>query len=102
MAKTTTCLLVMALTAALTLGAPLALPVESGHGSEVAVSVTVNPRISATFTSEGVRVRSNTAWRMEVLGTTGSQPKIISGGPTAGKFVPLPSNSTVLSLVHDG
>lgn len=101
MAKATTHLLVMALTAALALGAPLALPTESSHGSEVSVSVTVNPKISATFTSEGVHVRSNTAWRMEVLGAAGSEPKTISGGPTAGKFVPLPPNSTVLSLVHD-
>ncbi|MBS3973789.1 MAG: hypothetical protein KGZ89_02845 [Actinobacteria bacterium] len=102
MAKTTTCLLVMALTVVLTFGAPLALSAESGHGSEVTISVTVNPKISATFTSEGVRVRSNTAWRMEVLGANGSQPKTISGGPTAGQFVPLPPDSTVLSLVHDG
>lgn len=101
MARTTAYLLVIVLTAALALGAPLALPTESVHGSEVSVSVTVNPKISATFTSEGVRVRSNTAWRMEVLGATDSQPEIFSGGPTAGKFIPLPPESTILSLVHD-
>jgi len=95
-------LLVMVAVSTLALGITLASPPPVGHGSEVTVSVTVNSKISATFSAEGVYVRSNTAWRMEVVPPSGAQPTIIHGGPTAGDFVPLPTGSSVLSLVSDG
>jgi len=88
--------------AALTLSISLVSPPPSGYGSEVTVGVTVNQKISATFSAQGVYVQSNTAWRMEVVPPWGAPPTVIRGGPTAGDFVPLPTGSSVLSLVSDG
>lgn len=102
MMKSNGFLLIMVTVATLALGITLTAPAQVGYGSEVSVSVTVNSKIEATFAAQGVYVRSNTAWRMEVAPPSGSQLTVIHGSPTAGDFVPLPADSTVLSLVSDG
>lgn len=102
MLKSSGMLRVMTAVAVLALGITLASPPQVGNGAEVTVSATVAQKISATFSAQGVYVRSNTAWSMEVAPPSGAQPTVIHGGPTAGDFVPLPPGSSVLSLVSDG
>lgn len=82
-------------------GAALGLVAERAN-ADVTLSVSVRASVSATFTSEGVTVLSNTPWQIEVATTTNGHGTVFfSGGPTgsAGETVPVGPEAEVLSVV---
>lgn len=82
-------------------GGSLGLIVEQAN-ADVTLSVSVRPSVSATFTTEGVTVLSNTPWQIEVAtDTDGHGTVFFSGGPTgsAGASVPVGPDAEILSIV---
>lgn len=82
-------------------GAAFGLGAERAN-ADVTLSVSIRPSVSATFTSEGVTVLSNTPWQIEIAThANGHGTVFFSGGPTgsAGETVPVGPEAEILSVV---
>lgn len=88
--------------ASVLVGGALGLATGQANAANVSLSVSIRPSVAATFTDDGVTVRSNTPWQLEMsVGSDSHERVFFSGGPTGseGASVPVGPNAEVLSVV---